>query len=37
MAAGITQKAEATFIADAVDKSAESVLKARLGAFLGEE
>ena len=37
MAAGITQKAEAGFIADALDKSAESVLKARLGAFLGEE
>lgn len=37
MAAGITQKAEAAFIADALDESAESVLKARLGAFLGEE
>ena len=37
MAAGITQKAEAAFIADALDKSAETILKARLGAFLGEE
>ena len=37
MAAGIAGKAEAAFIADALDKSAESVLKARLGAFLGEE
>lgn len=37
MAAGITQKAEAAFIADALDMSAETVLKARLGAFLGEE
>ena len=37
MAAGITRKAEAAFIADALDKSAEAVLKARLEAFLGEE
>lgn len=35
MAAGIASKAEAGFIADALDKSAESVLKARLGVFLG--
>lgn len=37
MAAGIAGKAEAVFIAGALDKSAESVLKARLGVFLGEE
>ena len=37
MAAGITHKAEEAFIADALDKSAESILKAHLGAFLREE
>lgn len=37
MAAGISGKEEAAFIADALDKSAERVLKARLGAFLKGE
>lgn len=37
MAAGIAGKAEAAFIADALDMSAETILKTRLGAFLGEE
>lgn len=37
VAVGITCKAEATFIADAMDKSAEAVLKARLEDFLKGE
>lgn len=34
MAAGITRKAEAAFIADALDQAAEAVLKDRLNEFL---